>query len=329
MQKRGPFAENMRCNDVYRKRTKGNNAKRIFKRTSTGKPETAQFDGYSIDGNNNKSAGVKSEVSELLDVKRLESIGHRPSICTSYGERQRNKDRVILLSDASLKRMKEAENIYIKDNKAFHKQRLKKLEQNIGDQHRLQLERQLTQAEQDCKISYNKSLSSMGELKTVRQKFMKEKKKRVSSTYVSVAALETPEVDRYAYGLPEDGKEYTLVKKNSFVKASYKKKWDESVQKAKTIVNAFDIRGKLERTMTLPVLKPITPRLSRKIDVDSTMPIVEEDEKLSVQENTEYMSEPIKEPVPEEEKRAESMELETVAQIDTLVALWEGTSEGK
>ncbi|XP_065071323.1 uncharacterized protein LOC135695997 isoform X2 [Rhopilema esculentum] len=141
----------------------------------------------------------------------------------------------------------------------------------------------MCESEQQSKERYDRNISNMNELKNVRKKFWSEKKKRVSSTYVSVAALDTPEVDRYAYGLPEEGKEYTFVKK-SFVKSKteYKDKWDKSVQKAKSIVKLLDLKEKVKQTRTLPILKPLTSQSKRtklfESEVNNCEPMKEEDE---------------------------------------------------
>ena len=185
--------------------------------------------------------------------------------------KQAAKKKVVLLTDHSLKRMRETSNIYLQKNSAYHKQRLKKIETNIGNKHRAQIDRQLTEVESIEKERYRKNIQNMKELSNVRTKYLKEKKKRVRTTYVSVAALEMPEVDRYAYGLPADGKEYTILKSRpNKTKLNIAEKWKESMHKARSIVKVLALRDKVERTMTLPILKPLTSHAKRKKDVNKS-----------------------------------------------------------
>ena len=199
-------------------------------------------------------------------------------------EKQTSRKKVVLLTDHSLKRMRETSNIYLQKNSAFHKQRLKKIETNIGSKHRAAIDRQLTEVEHIQKEKYKKSIQNMKELTNVRDRFWKEKKKRVKNTYVSVAALEMPEVDRYAYGLPADGKEYTFVKKRTMQsKSNTAEKWNESMQKARSIVKVLGLREKVERTMTLPILKPLTLHSKSKTNLNKEEVMEEED----INDNTE------------------------------------------
>lgn len=106
----------------------------------------------------------------------------------------------------------------------------------------------------------------MTELKIVRKKFWREKQKRIDNTYVSVAALEMPEVDRYAYGLPAEGKEYTYIKQptKEQTKEKIQRKWEHSKQKATSIVKMLALTRKLEKSKTLPILKPLTSQGKKK-----------------------------------------------------------------
>lgn len=226
--------------------------------------------------------------SELPDIDLTSSILStlQPSQHSSYScsqnlnEEQNRKSRkkVVLLTDHSLKRMRETSNIYLEKNSAFHKQRMRNIESNIGNKHRTQLDRQMTEVEQIEHERHEKSIKNMKELANVRNRFLKEKQKRVRNTYVSVAALEMPEVDRYAYGLPADGKEYKFTKKKNVKnKASIEGRWQDSMQKARSIVKVLALREKVARTMTLPILKPLTSHKNRKKDVNRPDDTVLED----------------------------------------------------
>ena len=252
--------------------------KNIFNRKTYSDPEVRHNNGWVDEKNSDISTETSTRSSGSLKTVHLSF--HMDSASTVP---RPAKNKVLLLSDSSLARMKKASSVYIDKNTAFHKQRKKHIEKTIEDKHRSQVKRQMCDSEQQSKERYDRNISNMNELKNVRKKFWSEKKKRVSSTYVSVAALDTPEVDRYAYGLPEEGKEYTFVKK-SFVKSKtdYKDKWDKSVQKAKSIVKLLDLKEKVKQTRALPILKPLTSQSKRtklfEYEANNCEPMKEEDE---------------------------------------------------
>ena len=230
--------------------------------SKTPKTESMTADYGVLSSSNRTDIDVADDCLSSMDLSQQSS-------CTDDHEKvlgkQVSKKKVVLLTDHSLKRMRETANIYLDKNSAYYKQRIRKIEANIGNKHRLQTDRQLTEVESIQKEKHVKSVQNMKELSNVRNRFWKEKKKRVRTTYVSVAALEMPEVDRYAYGLPADGKEYTIVKKRPVkTKSNAAQKWKESMQKARSIVKVLALRDKVERTMTLPILKPLTSHSKRK-----------------------------------------------------------------
>ncbi len=187
------------------------------------------------------------------------------SIQGSERNKKYKKEDTMFFRDEALKRIKEASSVYLHDNRVFHEQRMKRLENAINSQQRLKFERQLTETRKEFTDQLKRNVTNLAELKKVRKRYWKEKQQRVNKTYVSVAALEMPEVDRYAYGLPAEGKEYTNIRpaNSAEVKEKLMKKWESSKKKASAIVKMLDMTKKLRKSKTLPMLKPLTSHGSK------------------------------------------------------------------
>jgi len=245
-------------------------AKHSSKRTLNIKtPRTDVRSGTGYDTVSGKSRTEVNIAESRVDSINSSQQGNYTDDRNKILEKQSSKKKVVLLTDHALKRMRETSNIYLEKNSAFYKQRIRNIETNIGNKHRAQIDRQMTEVETVRKEKHEKSVQNMAELSNVRNKFWKEKKKRVRTTYVSVAALELPEVDRYAYGLPADGKEYTIItKKPAKSKSNAAERWKASMCTAKSIVKVLALRDKVERTKTLPILKPLTSHSKRRKGVN-------------------------------------------------------------
>ena len=307
-----------------KEKTEMNFARKFLSRRTPKIESLRGSDRMTLDGERSEMDIASDDMSSMGLYQRSSCMDHEKL----HEKLEQSKQRkVVLLTDHSLKRMRETSNIYLDKNRAFHKQRLKKIETNIGNKHQAQINRQLTEVEQVQEERYKRSIQNMKELANVRNRFWKEKKRRVRNTYVSVAALEMPEVDRYAYGLPADGKEYTISKKKTVkIKSDPTDKWNLSMQKARSIVKVLALREKVERTMTLPVLKPLTSHRKRKKDVNK-VDCLEENVDFEAEKNEDRILEFDEEHRTEnDEKFAESNVENSISAIQALI---EVTSESK
>eukprot|EP00794_Sanderia_malayensis_P005130 gene5130-5778_t len=176
----------------------------------------------------------------------------------SHDERRR-KEQTIFLTDESMRRIQQASSVYVDDGRIFRKQRRRRIEETINTQQRQTFEKQLYETKKELDDQLRRNITNVTELRKVRKRYLREKQKRVNTTYVSIAALEMPEVDRYAYGLPAEGKEYTLLRPSKTLEAKemVRKKWESSIKKTNALVKMIDLSKKIEKSRTLPILKPL------------------------------------------------------------------------
>ncbi|XP_065071322.1 uncharacterized protein LOC135695997 isoform X1 [Rhopilema esculentum] len=124
IQKRSPWNGTSFVNDGAKERSfRFAAVKNIFNRKTYSDPEVRHNNGWLDEKNSDISTETSTRSSGSLKTVHLSF--HMDSALT---ERRPAKNKVFLLSDSSLARMKKASSIYIDKNTAFHKQRKKQIE---------------------------------------------------------------------------------------------------------------------------------------------------------------------------------------------------------
>ena len=70
------------------------------------------------------------------------------------------------------------------------------------------------------------------ELKRVRDRYFEDKKRRTQHSHISLNALESPQVSRHAYGLPEEGKEFEETQLIQKTERKLQGIWKKAVRRA-------------------------------------------------------------------------------------------------
>ena len=176
--------------------------------------------------------------------------------------RQRN---VVFLSETSKRNVERAAAAY--GNTGFRRRRLERIDNRVRKIHETRLKREFTEITKEMNEKLERNVTHLKELKDLRDKYFNEKQRRVNRTYVSLAALEMPEVNRYAYGLPPEGKEFTYIKipSKANTKEKYKKLWKQTMKKASSVAKMLQLSNSFENSGPLPVLKLKRPKTRKGI----------------------------------------------------------------
>lgn len=100
------------------------------------------------------------------------------------------------------------------------------------------------------------------ELKRVRDRFSKDKERRHRRSHVSANALECPRVSRQAYGLPEDGQEYSQSGVTQHAQQKLRDIWKNAMKRAALVDKMINVRKK--SNIEIPEIKVRRQSVSQK-----------------------------------------------------------------
>lgn len=156
-----------------------------------------------------------------------EYMDHKRACAVPYQKRRR---KVVSLSEREAATMRRLRGVYC--NTKEKSLRVEKLKESIKalEDRTLHTEVDASLREYDKKTKTDKG--NRKELKRVRDRYFKDKERRTKHSHISLNALETPQVSRHAYGLPEEGKEFEETKLASKTEQRLQEIWRKAVRRA-------------------------------------------------------------------------------------------------
>lgn len=113
--------------------------------------------------------------------------------------------------------------IYSNENE--RNRRLRNIHERMNELQKKSIKKQVDLSIREFRRRSEEDKSNRKELKRVREKFLETKKTRQSQMHVSQSALDAPAVSRQAYGLPLEGKEFTVSLSSKKTTAEMKNLW--------------------------------------------------------------------------------------------------------
>ncbi|XP_078357718.1 uncharacterized protein LOC144642595 isoform X3 [Oculina patagonica] len=163
----------------------------------------------------------------------------------------RKKNEVVAMNEKEAMLFKRLKGIYA--NSTDRTMRAQRLQTSINS-----LQTRTLHSEIDCSLKEYKrrqedDKKNRSELKRLRERFSKDKERRHRRSHVSVHALECPRVSRQAYGLPEDGQEYTPSGVTQHAEQKLRDIWRNAMKRAALVDKMINVRKK--SNVQLPEIK--------------------------------------------------------------------------
>lgn len=187
-----------------------------------------------------------------------EYMDHKRACAVPY---QKRRQKVVSLSEREAVTMRRLRGIYC--NTKEKSQRVEKLKESIKalQDRTLHTEVDASLREYDKKTKIDKG--NRKELKRVRDRYFKDKERRTKHTHISLNALETPQVSRLAYGLPEEGKEFEDTKLARKTEQRLQEIWKKAVRRA-IVIDKMINSNKKGQEPSLPQIKIKRTSVSRE-----------------------------------------------------------------
>ncbi|XP_031564395.1 uncharacterized protein LOC116299824 isoform X2 [Actinia tenebrosa] len=187
-----------------------------------------------------------------------EYIDHKRACAVPY---QKRRQKVVSLSEREAATMRRLRGIYCNTKeKSLRVEKLKESIKALQDR-TLHTEVDASMREYDKKTKVDKG--NRKELKRVRDRYFKDKQRRTKHSHISLNALETPQVSRHAYGLPEEGKEFeetTLARKTE---KRLQDIWKKAVRRA-IVIDKMINSNKKALEPSLPLIRVKRTSVSRE-----------------------------------------------------------------
>ena len=140
--------------------------------------------------------------------------------------------------------------------------RAQRLQDNINSLQSRTLHSEIDCSLKEFKKKQEEDKRNRSELKRVRDRFSKDRERRRKCSYVSVNALECPQVSRQAYGLPEDGHEYRHSGVTQHAQQKLRDIWKNAMKRAAIVDKMINVRTKEKES--LPEIKVRRQSIAQK-----------------------------------------------------------------
>lgn len=172
----------------------------------------------------------------------------------------RKKNEVLAMNEKEAMLFKRLKGIYA--NSTERSLRAQRLQDNINSLQSRTLHSEIDHSLKEYKRKQEEDTRNRSELKRLRDRYSKDKERRHRKSYVSVSALELPQVSRQAYGLPEDGHEYAQSGVTQHAQEKLRDIWRSAMKRAALVDKVINIRTK--EKAPLPEIKIRRQSVSHK-----------------------------------------------------------------
>lgn len=204
---------------------------------------------------NEQSCWAKSWARERAEQTNVYTKGC--TVCTTHNGRNhlsplknagfkaaRKKNEVVAMNEKEAMLLQRLKGIYA--NSTERSLRAQRLQNSINSLQTRTLHSEIDYSLKEYKKKQEEDKRIRAELKRVRDRFSKDKERRHRSSYVSVNALECPQVSRLAYGLPEDGQEYRQSGVTQHAQEKLRDIWRNAMKRAALMDKMISIRTKVK-----------------------------------------------------------------------------------
>ena len=168
----------------------------------------------------NQQSEKLSERSRSCETQSTDEIGKM------YGPARRTssvRSRNIELDAKAAEVFTRLRSIYV--NADERNRRLQCIRERMNEFQKKSIKKEVNKSIQEFNKRLKEDERNRKELRRVREKFLKTKKQRLKHMHGSRNALEVPEVSRLAYGLPQDGKEFSVALSSKKTTDEIKQLW--------------------------------------------------------------------------------------------------------
>lgn len=195
------------------------------------------------------------------------------TVCTTHNRRNhlsplkntgfksaRKSNEVIAMNEKEAMVFRRLKGIYA--NSTERSLRAQRLQDNINSLQSRTLHSEIDCSLKEFKKKQEEDKRNRSELKRVRDRFSKDRERRRKCSYVSVSALECPQVSRQAYGLPEDGHEYRHSGVTQHAQQKLRDIWKNAMKRAAIVDKMINVRTKEKEP--LPEIKVRRQSIAQK-----------------------------------------------------------------
>ena len=204
------------------------------------------------------------------------------TVCTTHNRRSHlgplknsglkiaHKNKVLAMNEKEAVLFKRLKGIYA--NSTEKTLRVQRLQNNINSLQSRTLHSEIDYSLREFKKKQEDDKRNRSELKRVRERFSKDREHRRKSSYVSLSALECPQVSRQAYGLPEDGHEYRQSSVMQHAQEKLRDIWKNAMKRAVIVDKMIGVMKKEKEP--LPQIKVRRKSMAQK-EARSPSPVKE------------------------------------------------------
>ena len=123
-------------------------------------------------------------------------------------------------------------------NKEERSRRLQTIRERMDEFQKRSVRNEVNKSIQEFNMKMKEDQNNRRELRRVRERFSETKKCRLKTMHMSLNALEVPAVPRLAYGLPQEGKEFSVPFSSKKTTDEIKKMWRMAIVR-KNCIDSF------------------------------------------------------------------------------------------
>ena len=200
---------------------------------------------------NQPSERSKSCETQSTDEMVKMNVTHRlPSL----------RSRNIELDAKAAETFNRLRSIYV--NEEERNRRLQCIRERMNEFQKRTIKKEVNKSIQEFNKRLKEDEQNRKELRRVRDKFVETKKHRLRHMHVSRNALEVPAVSRLAYGLPQEGKEFSVALSSKKTTNEIKNLWRMAFVRKQCIDSFIDKVSQRHQELPEITVKPRTRTLS-------------------------------------------------------------------
>lgn len=154
----------------------------------------------------------------------------------------RRKNEVVAMNEKEAMLFRRLKGIYA--NSTEKTLRAQRLQSSINSLQTRTIHSEIDYSLREYKRKQEEDKRNRSELKRVRDRYSKDRERRYRRSHVSLSALEMPQVSRHAYGLPEDGHEYSHSSVVQHTQEKLRDIWQNAMKRAAIVDKMIRIRTK-------------------------------------------------------------------------------------
>lgn len=178
--------------------------------------------------------------------------------------RQKRREKVVSLNEREAASLRRLQGIYA--NTKERDLRAERIQQTLKALQDKTLHTEVDESLREYQRKAEIDRGNRKELKRVRDNYYNDKKRRNSKTHISLNALESPQVSRHAYGLPEEGKEFGETQLVHKTEVKLKEIWQKAARRATVIDKFIQNTVKTESELHLPKIRVKRSPLAKKLE---------------------------------------------------------------